>query len=119
MKTKFTAGPWEAEFKENKPKPHADDPGYYVVEGAIFKPQHSDEPEYGSVVDSLNRHHCITPEEDRANAFLIAAAPELYAALEKFAQIHRNDMCLCQPINRICAPCRAKNALAKARGEQP
>jgi hypothetical protein len=35
-----------------------------------------------TVADTMNRHHCVTPHEDAANARLIAAAPELLAALK-------------------------------------
>jgi hypothetical protein len=33
-----------------------------------------------------HRNYCISPEEDKANALLIAASPELYGALEAVAE---------------------------------
>lgn len=41
----------------------------------------------GVVADTLNRDYCISPEEDRQHALLIAAAPELLASLMKCVAI--------------------------------
>jgi hypothetical protein len=54
--------------------------GYYVIHGQLPKGINGD---FGyPVCDTMNRHHCISPEEDEANARLIATAPELLKALE-------------------------------------
>lgn len=62
-----TKGRWEAEFRSDRPS----EPGYWVVIGEVMRDC------FGPVADTLNRHHCISPEEDEANARVLAAAPEL------------------------------------------
>jgi hypothetical protein len=104
-----TPGPWEV---ERKCDPHTGE--WFEVSGAIF-PGH-----VGVVVETSNRDHCLDPETDRANARLIAAAPELYATLREVHKelayfLERNDVDhggeLRGTIERI------RRALAKARGE--
>lgn len=57
-----------------------DDTRYFVIHGQLPKGIKGD---FGyPVCDTMNRHHCISPDEDEANAKLIAAAPELLASLE-------------------------------------
>ena len=98
MKTKFTPGPWQIELNHSKtvigvsaPKSAFDDCDF------ICDFRHRD----------IHASNC-------ANAALIAAAPELYAALWHFAypgeytgQPARNEMIAI-----------ARAALAKARGEE-
>jgi hypothetical protein len=56
------------------------DTRYFVIHGQLPKGINGD---FGyPVCDTMNRHHCISPDEDEANAKLIAAAPELLAACE-------------------------------------
>ena len=50
-------------------------------------------------------------DETEANAQLIAAAPELYTALEPFAKFACDEPC-------DCFNCIARAALKKARGEE-
>jgi len=69
-----TPGEWEAEHHRSEPLP---DPGYWVIIGLVMPDT------LGAVGDTLNRHHCITPEEDEANARLFAAAPKLLAVVRK------------------------------------
>lgn len=66
METKYTPGPWQVWplFKENR----------FCV---------STDPLPGT---GLVREVCTVPEEDVANARLIAAAPELLAALQLFTE---------------------------------
>jgi hypothetical protein len=54
-----------------------DDPGYWSIEAEILPGK------VGTVLDSGNRHHCISPEEDRGNALLAAASRELLEAAEE------------------------------------
>lgn len=72
--SKHTQGPWEAEHHKSEPPSAADDPGYWTIDGRVLADK------FGPVADTLNRHHCISPDEDRANAKLMAAAPELLDA---------------------------------------
>jgi hypothetical protein len=55
-----------------------------------------------------------TTEISRANAALIASAPDMYAALEELLEFGQNK-CGCG--SSECTFCRARSALAKARGE--
>ncbi|MES2626045.1 MAG: hypothetical protein V4628_12255 [Pseudomonadota bacterium] len=101
METKFTPGPWETSKR-------IDDRMVSTSELEIADV---------SMVDPCEKRGFKFSEQSKANAQLVAAAPDLYAALERMARLHRHDGCLCQPINRTCAPCQADEALAKARGE--
>jgi hypothetical protein len=70
-----TRGPWELDTAKDR------DGRYHIVNGPIPS---GINPEFGyPVCDTSNRHHCITPKEDAANARLIAAAPELLEALKR------------------------------------
>jgi hypothetical protein len=78
----FTAGPWEADHcTEHRVK---DDPGHWQIDGPTPMGLNNTMPY--TVADTLNRNYCISPEEDKANALLIAASPELYGALEAIAE---------------------------------
>jgi hypothetical protein len=79
-----TPGQWEAEHEQCDPKPFPDDPGFFAINAPILN-------RYGPVADTMNRDHCISPDEDRANAMLIAAAPDLLAALERVLA-HERDI---------------------------
>ena len=59
------------------------------------------------------RWNCLGPEESRANARLIAAAPALYAALEA-TPCRKSRYHLCNPSGDMCDRCAA---LALARGQ--
>lgn len=57
------------------------DTRYFVIHGQLPKGINGD---FGyPVCDTMNRHHCISPEEDEANAKLIAAAPEMADLLSR------------------------------------
>lgn len=57
----------------------------------------------------------VSEEEGRANARLIAAAPDLFSVAIKAARL---DGCVCHTLkNDMCLPCEARAALAKARGD--
>jgi hypothetical protein len=70
-----TPGPWEAEHEQCDPKPFPDDPGFFTINAPILN-------RHGPIADTMNRDHCISPNEDRANATLIAAAPDLLECLQ-------------------------------------
>lgn len=69
-----TPGPWEADGAKDGEN------HYYQIDGPT--PKGLDPKWPYTVADTLNRHHCISPEEDAANAHLIAAAPVLLKSLE-------------------------------------
>jgi hypothetical protein len=83
-KMSHTPGQWEAEREQCDPKPSPDDPGFFAINAPILN-------RYGPVADTMNRDHCISPDEDRANAMLISAAPDLLAALERVLS-HERDI---------------------------
>jgi hypothetical protein len=92
MKNSWTPGPWRTESRG----------GSYPVSVVS-----SDRP------DKIVGPFCggSTPE-DTANAHLIAAAPDLYEALDALVSPRHGHSNLCK-----CPWCNARAALAKARGE--
>ncbi|AZU97875.1 hypothetical protein [Vibrio phage LP.1] len=106
--TKFTKGEWEI-------KPHEDDKEYIRIRGTVLGGKFK----VANVID-LKEHHdnsewCKRERaESLANAHLIAAAPEIYAALDEFDAYASTD------VDYIGSPFQkqVRAALAKARGEQ-
>jgi hypothetical protein len=72
----YTPGPWEADHC-TEPSPN---PGYFQIDAPLPSGLRTYAPY--TVADTLNRDFRISPEEDEANARLIAAAPELLAAVK-------------------------------------
>lgn len=73
-KQKYTAGPFELD--------HATDDGtrHFIVHGELPEGLNAS---YGyPICDSLNRHHCVSPEEDEANGHLFAASWDMLEALK-------------------------------------
>jgi hypothetical protein len=90
--TKFTPGPWfPSETKMGKGKV-VDDKGFSVANCSAS-----------------------TYAQQNVDSHLIAAAPELYEALEPFASFACDEPHVGEP---ECNNCKARAALAKARGEQ-
>jgi hypothetical protein len=80
---KVTEGEWDFDHRKNQPPQQIDDPGYYeIIGGPIVRDQ------VGPIADTGNRHHCISPEEDRANAKMLAASKKLAEALNGLLEIH-------------------------------
>lgn len=106
-----TPGPWELDTAKDR------DGRYHIVNGQLPKGINA---EFGyPVCDSSNRHHCITPQEDAANARLIAAAPEMLRVLQEIsewadnrADIDWND----QPNNAMQVQSLLGQIIAKATG---
>lgn len=79
---------------------------------------------YGYVTTSIGFHVATadgdTPDERRANANIIAAAPELYAELIKAVEFidQVGNACGGLPIDVIQNQNAARKALAKAAGEE-
>lgn len=95
---KFTKGPWQI-------LPEEVDKDYIRIRGTVwggrYKVANVPTPTHEGV-------HPREVEETRANAVLIAAAPELFAAIQAIADLpsHRQDEC----------SVLAKAAIAKAKG---
>jgi hypothetical protein len=110
MDTKHTPGPWGA-LPEECDKPYVRIRGTRL--GGRYKVANVLTPVYEGV-------HAREAEETRANASLIAAAPELLEALEKFVKYndaeHMNDVSMMLQYADALECGRA--AIAKATGEQ-
>lgn len=91
MNTKFTRGPWRAEYDK-------------VFHGRFVVAQCNAGVSVGINEMILRRN---------ANAALIASAPELYEALEQIAALYIDD----RSSSMHKALCIANKALKKARGE--
>mgnify|MGYP003501008110 CR=1 FL=1 len=91
MNTKFTKGPWRAEYDK-------------VFHGRFVVAQCNAGVSVGINEMILRRN---------ANAALIASAPELYEALEQIAALYIDD----RSSSMHKALCIANKALKKARGE--
>ena len=104
--TKFTPGPWRYDRTNGSPTT-----GEHMIAGA--------KPGYLAEVRDCGSG------DVRANAHLIAAAPDLYAALEYYADTFCEGFCNDLPqagtyipeMDTDCSGCKARAALAKARGE--
>lgn len=70
---------------------------------------------HSAVVANIPTRLTIPPEEQMANARLIAAAPELLEALQSIPLACRH----LEPHLLACWKCKAKAAIAKATGAQP
>lgn len=110
MTTKWTKGPWSIDHcLEHKQK---DDPGYFQIDAPVTCELTRKGFGY-TVADTMNRDYCISPEEDRANAQLMASAPALYEALE--AMLHLASI---GEVPATITQERYTALLAAARGEQ-
>ncbi len=110
-----TPGPWELDF--------AKDGGcrYQIIMGQLPKELTQKDAAYGyPIADTMNRHYCVSPEEDEANARLIAAAPEMLDMLVRIKNMaHRGweDKSSIREIFELIED-GAEAAIQKARGEQ-
>jgi hypothetical protein len=77
----FTPGPWEVFFPTDDPDAGAVRPGIDAVDGPTLILWGTDEDGEGVYGE--------TPEQAKANAYLIAAAPDLLAALKDVLRIAR------------------------------
>lgn len=106
-KPKFTPGPWKAVMS-----------GVVPIEGAPLYPAHVKRIHHDEQGRRMHSYIADLHSNIDADAHLIAAAPDLYAALEKLSTIAQ---CSCARINHAkgCYVRIASEALAKARGEEP
>lgn len=91
-------GPWEVRFFRSKSH-RIDAPGWNEL--AVV---------YGNEDDDLDR-------QGRANARLIAAAPELLAVARRWLRVMGDagsDRCACCPDEYVCCRCEVVAAIAKA-----
>jgi len=94
MKTQHTAGPWI--IQEHKDKNF----GIDLTEG-----------KNGKVICNVTSHYIAEHEEAQANARLIAAAPELLAALQDLVAISK------YPYQEMATYKYAQEIIKKAKGE--
>ena len=98
-KTSFTPGPWRIEASPSKGR--------------------------WTAVYTVDPCEDLAQVIGQANAHLIAAAPDLYAALEGMLEAYEDDHgngvcdCMLEEYNQphICEACQARQALAKARSQ--
>ena len=100
MKTKNTEGSWVAEKAAVTPKSAQHTPGPWIVQGGIESPariqtDHDIPDRDETYIAVMHNNHAMKSGEARANARLIAAAPELLEALilaerDIFEQIRRD-----------------------------
>lgn len=107
--TKFTPGPWCACQKRTI---HGD--GITIDADYSISAMQNKIPWYGLATVITSTEGGDRDEEGEANAHLIAAAPDMYEALESFV-----DFFSCVKDTKSVPEIweSAKNALAKARGE--
>lgn len=98
--TKFTEGPWELGGGEN---------------GGLATYVYCDDATGAAVANIEFPHIRRSAEEVRANGLLIAAAPEMYAALTKCLNFIANTES--ELGIELTSGMEARAALAKARGE--
>ena len=98
MNNKFTPGPWKLKLN-----PYQD--GELIVQAGA--PTNRVVVSFGSQADPID-------QSDYDNARLIAAAPEMYEALEYFADLDDGDVC-CDDARSVIE--RARAAIKKAREE--
>jgi len=113
---KFVPGPWELDSAKDG------DSTYQIIHGQLPLGIKGD---YGyPVCDTMNRHFCISPDEDRANARLIAAAPDMLEALERICAEaeswhsvhgHSRDSVQCDSICQLIP--EMQRAIHLAKGE--
>ena len=100
----FTRGPWVAETRIV----HPDMGGRHQTYSVVHTPHRRSDIRLGD--DRGDEHNC------KANAYLIAAAPDLYEALERMTMLA--DCGLDSKTEEVRADIRdARAALAKARGD--
>lgn len=123
MSTKHTPGPWEV-----WPEVHGSHPRHlvYISVGPVDKRRVCSTGVYGHKRGAeTSKKPVVTEEECRANARLIAAAPDMLAALieaeDRLAMVLENDTDEGRPVDGsiVIAWERARAAIAKATGETP
>ncbi len=63
---------------------------YFIVHGML--PSGLTDKAYGyPICDSMNRHHCISPEEDDANGKLIVATLNIGAEIKRIMEVYREQ----------------------------
>lgn len=102
-----TPGPWELDSAKDT------DGRYHIINGQVPKGISAD---FGyPVADTMNRHHCISPEEDQGNGQLLAAAWDMLNALERISDCV-NDTNVAWETRLYQIKCYVKAGIDKAKG---
>ena len=99
-----TPGPWDF---DGCTRTNEENRRYHQIDGPTPRGVNPAYPY--TIADTSNRHHCIDPEEDAANARLIAAAPALLDALKQVVAVADRDTSIFD---------LARAVIAKAEGRQ-
>lgn len=108
MSTKFTPGPWVANIETASSTWSG-----HAMESSIFGPNHE-------LIADINPNYAETPDCWQSNAHLIAAAPDLYEALENLLDDYKCSASEWLGDSRAQADLLisyADAAIKKARGE--
>jgi hypothetical protein len=104
--SEYSGGPWELDSAKDG------DGRYQIVHGQLPKGLSG---AFGyPIADTMNRHYCVSPEEDAANGKVLASAWEMAEALEMAFEWEKD----CPVFEAVCPKCqwkqKAESALRKA-----
>jgi hypothetical protein len=105
-----TPGPWELDSAKDDERNV-----YFIIHGKIPA---GINPDFAyPICDTMNRHHCVTPEEDAANARVMAAALKMLEALKYVVEVRKIECSThAEGFDDICANCKIRAAIAAAEG---
>jgi hypothetical protein len=90
MTTEASATPWNLDSAKME---GTVDSRYQIIHGQLPKELSQKDAAYGyPVADTMNRHYCISPEEDAANARLIVQAVNSHAGLVAALEAARKQL---------------------------
>jgi hypothetical protein len=103
-----TPGPWILDSAKDG------DSRYQIIHGQLPKGINGD---FGyPIADTMNRHHCIAPEEDADNGRILASAWDMLNTLERISDCV-NDTNVAWETRLYQIKCYVKSGIDKARGE--
>jgi len=118
-KAEHTAGPWEA---DNRDSGEYTSPRRAIYYQANYQKTSNSKYHIADVLYPTSASDTVGANERDANARLIAAAPELLAALKRLKDQMTNLLLICEPPARFAESFnsgqkQARTAIAKAEGE--